>query len=218
MVANAGLSVSTPLGLRAGLVGVVGVEGGKLIGGEGVGVSLSVDASIAPPCMLMVDEARRSMGSLANCICPFLENENPAVHTIMIVNRKKNRQDIVSRGDENNFNDIPFHSPWRCLSTGSRAGSFLVYEICGAWWGWVPDDDDDMMEAVHDDTRVFDGIQVGAMSRKFMLGMVLKSSTREIKGEQSRWIAILFIMDSRGFNVGWLASKSDLRAGRERSP
>jgi hypothetical protein len=85
MVANADLSVSTPLGLRAGLVGVVGVEGEKLIGGEGVGVSPSLDASIAPPCMLMVDEARRSMGSLANCICLFLENENPAVHTIMIV-------------------------------------------------------------------------------------------------------------------------------------
>jgi hypothetical protein len=48
------------------------------------------------------------------------------------------------------------------------------------------DDDDDTMEAVHDDTRVFDGIQVGTMSRRFMLGMVLKSSTREIKGEQSR--------------------------------
>jgi hypothetical protein len=55
-------SVSTPLGREAGVVG----NGGEKRREEGVGEGL--DASVTPgtPGMLMVDETRRSMGSLAN--------------------------------------------------------------------------------------------------------------------------------------------------------
>jgi hypothetical protein len=68
----ASLSVSAPLGIEAGN-GVFGDEGGKIIG-EAVGVTL--DTNIAP-CTVMVDEDRRSMVvSLANCL--FLGNETPA--------------------------------------------------------------------------------------------------------------------------------------------
>jgi hypothetical protein len=70
-VVIAGLSVSTPRGRKVS-VGIVGDEGGKMTG-EGVGVT--VDTSIVP-CMLMVDEARRSIGSPANCL--FLGSETPA--------------------------------------------------------------------------------------------------------------------------------------------
>lgn len=56
-------SVSTPLGREAG---VVGDGGEKKLREEGVGEGL--DASVTPgtPGILMVDETRRSMGSLAN--------------------------------------------------------------------------------------------------------------------------------------------------------
>jgi hypothetical protein len=56
-------SVSTPLGREAGVVG----DGGEKRREEGVGEGL--DASVTPgstPGMLMVDETRRGMGSLAN--------------------------------------------------------------------------------------------------------------------------------------------------------
>jgi hypothetical protein len=55
-------SVSTPLGRDAGVVG----DGGEKRREEGVGEGL--DASVTPgtPGILMVDETRRGMGSLAN--------------------------------------------------------------------------------------------------------------------------------------------------------
>jgi hypothetical protein len=67
----AGLFVSSPRGKGLGL-GVVGDEGEEMIGDGGGTV---IDTSIAPG-MLMVDEARRSTASLADCL--FLGNENPA--------------------------------------------------------------------------------------------------------------------------------------------
>jgi hypothetical protein len=57
-------SVSTPLGREAGVVG----DGGEKIREEAVGEGRGLDASVTPgtPGVLMVDETRRSMGSLAN--------------------------------------------------------------------------------------------------------------------------------------------------------
>jgi len=57
-------SVSMPLGREAGVVG----DGGEKIRDKGVGEGRSPDASVTPgtPGILMVDETRRSMGSLAN--------------------------------------------------------------------------------------------------------------------------------------------------------
>jgi hypothetical protein len=56
-------SVSTPLGREAGVVG----DSGEKRREEGLGEGL-LDASVAPgtPGVLMVDETRRRMGSLAN--------------------------------------------------------------------------------------------------------------------------------------------------------
>jgi hypothetical protein len=58
-------SVSTPLGREAGVIG----DGGEKIREEGLGEGRGlVDASVTPgtPGILMVDETRRSIGSLAN--------------------------------------------------------------------------------------------------------------------------------------------------------
>ena len=66
----AGLFVSAPLG-RVGGLGVVGDEGEER---TGKGVGAIMDISIAPG-MLMVDEARRSTASPADCL--FLGNESP---------------------------------------------------------------------------------------------------------------------------------------------
>jgi hypothetical protein len=54
-------SVSTPLGREAGVVG----NGGENSREEGVGEGLDASASVTPG-ILMVDETRRSVGSLAN--------------------------------------------------------------------------------------------------------------------------------------------------------
>jgi hypothetical protein len=64
-------SVSTPLGREAGVVG----DGGEKMREEAVDEGL--DASVTPgtPGILMVDETRRSIGSLANW--HFLEDEVP---------------------------------------------------------------------------------------------------------------------------------------------
>ena len=76
----AGVFASAPLGREGCLgLGVVGDEGEEMIG-EGVGAIM--DISIAPGT-LMVDEARQSTASLADC--PFLGNESPAWRRKMIV-------------------------------------------------------------------------------------------------------------------------------------
>jgi hypothetical protein len=68
----AGVFVSAPLEREGGGLGVVGDEGEEMIGEEGLGAIM--DISIAPGT-LMVDEARRSTASPADCV--FLGNESP---------------------------------------------------------------------------------------------------------------------------------------------
>ena len=55
-------SVSTPPGREAGVVG----DGGERTREEGFGEGLDASVTLGTPDLLMVDETRRSMGSLAN--------------------------------------------------------------------------------------------------------------------------------------------------------